>query len=274
MADLSWSASASWLARGNPRLTSLFRTFDEARWRAPSYCPGWTAAHVVSHMTSGARFYRGVIENGRKGLLAPPFGAKDIPEFRAIRAKQMEELLALPGAARADRFEEAVGALQRTLESLMPHELDLPGWHPRCPTPLRNFPDQRLYELILHEWDIRNEPESPLASPALGAAVEILKERLPFLWENTEHPRMDGRFRFETSAPVAAWEVETRGDKAALFKDQNGRCDARLSATASDMILLVCGRAPIAERRRAGRLLVDGDQAKADVLIESLFRPY
>ena len=274
MADLSWSVSAPWLARENPRLASFFRTFDEERWRMPSHCPGWTAAHVVSHMTSGAHFYREAIENGRKGRLVPPFGAKDIPDFRKIRGKQMEELLALPGAARADRFEEAVEMLQRTLESLMPHELDLNGWHPRCPTPLSNYADQRLYELILHEWDIRNEPEEPLCSAALGAAVEVLMERIPFLWENTEHPQVDGRFRFETMNPGAGWEMEVRAGKAVLFKEGKGRCDALLSATGSDMVLLTCGRGPIPERIKSGRLSIQGDRAKADVLIESVFRPY
>jgi uncharacterized protein (TIGR03083 family) len=229
---------------------------------------------VVSHITSGANFYRASIESGRKGIVGPLFGAQDVPEFRKIRAMEMEELLALPGEKRVDRFEAATEALQRTFESLAPHELDMPGWHPRCPTPLRNFPDQRIYELVLHEWDIRNEPGSPITSEALGASIEILKERLPFLWENTGHAGVEGRFRFETSGPDAAWEMETRGDKALLFRNEEGACDARLSASASDMMLLVCGRAPVAERIRAGRLRVEGDRAKADVLIEALFRPY
>jgi uncharacterized protein (TIGR03083 family) len=274
MADLSWSVSAPWLARENPRLSALFRSFDEAMWAKPSFCPGWTAAHVVSHMTLGARFYASVIESGRRGRLEPPFGAKDAASFRQSREKEMEKLLTLPGADRVDRFEAAVEALQRTLESLMPHELDLNGWHPRCPTPIRNYPDQRLFELILHEWDIRNEPESPLASAALGAAVEILKERIPFLWNNTGHPQVEGRFRFETREPGAGWEMEIRAGKAALLGDAGERHDALLSASASDLILLVCGRAPIPERIAAGRLGIQGDRAKADVLIESVFRPY
>ncbi|MBI2178368.1 MAG: maleylpyruvate isomerase family mycothiol-dependent enzyme [Candidatus Tectomicrobia bacterium] len=274
MADLSWSISAPWLARENPRLAALFRSFGEARWAKPSYCPGWTAVHVVSHMTLGARFYASVIESGRQGRLEPPFGAKDAASFRQSREKEMEKLLALPGAERADRFEAAVGALQRTLESLMPHELDLNGWHPRCPTPIRNYADQRLYEIILHEWDIRNEPESDITSAALGAAVEILMERIPFLWENTEHPQVEGRFRFETKNPDAGWEMETRAGKAALFREGKEKCDALLSATASDMVLLVCGRGPVPERIKSGRLGIQGDRAKADVLIGSVFRPY
>ncbi|MEK6710883.1 MAG: maleylpyruvate isomerase family mycothiol-dependent enzyme [Nitrospinota bacterium] len=274
MADTSWSISVPWLARENARLASLFRTFGGPAWGRPSYCPGWTAAHVVSHITSGANFYRASIESGRKGIVGPLFGAKDVPGFRKIRAREMEELLALPGAERVDRFEEAVGALQRTLEGLQPHELDMNGWHPRCPTPIRNFPDQRLYELVLHEWDIQNEPERPLVSGALGAVLEILKDRIPFLWNNTGHAQVEGVFRFETADPGAAWEMEIRGGKAERLPEGKRGRDALLAATASDMVLMVCGRAPIPAKIASGQLRIAGDRAKADVLIGSVFLPY
>ena len=165
----------------NRLLISDLRAFGDSDWKRPSYCPGWTAAHVIGHMTLGAVFYAHVVRTGGEGILSPPFGAKDIPEFRAIRATRMEELAALPEA-----------------------DLDKNAWHPRCPTPIRFFPPQRFYELILHGWDIRNEPESSIIPEGLDHGLDILKERLPFFYNQSPDPALEGVLRLETTGPAHA----------------------------------------------------------------------
>jgi len=263
-----------WVARENQRFLAILRAFDEAAWRRPSCCTGWSAAHVVGHMTLGARFYAAVVEAGRAGRLEPPFGAKDAAEFRKRRIGQMEELVALPGGERIARFEEAVGDLQAVFEAVPAEDLDKPAWHPRCPTPIRHFPGQRLYELILHEWDIRNTPEEDLHPAALGMAVEVLQERLPFFYNQSPVPGLEAAFRFETAAPSSAWGMKIRAGRAALRSGEGNAFDVRTSAPASDLILLTTGRADAAAKEAAGRLRIEGDRKKAEALAAVLFQPF
>ena len=51
----------SWVAKENHRFIATLRNLSEQEWRAPTFCPGWSVADVVAHMTLGARFYAHVI---------------------------------------------------------------------------------------------------------------------------------------------------------------------------------------------------------------------
>jgi uncharacterized protein (TIGR03083 family) len=262
------------IERHNRPLISDLRTFDEAAWTRPSYCPGWTAAHVIGHMTLGAHFYAHVVQAGREGVLSLPFGAKDVPDFRAIRTAQMEKLVALSGEERIERFGEAVEALQKVFAEVPAGDLDKPAWHPRCPTPIRYFPGQRFYELILHEWDIRNDPESSIILEGLDHGIKILKDRLPFFYGQTPDANLEGFIRFETRDPAHTWCIEIKNQKAALCPAEGRDADVVLSASASDMILLACGRADIQTKRDSGALKIDGELVKAETFLNILFNPF
>ncbi len=266
--------SFPFVERHNRLLISDLRAFGDSDWKRPSYCPGWTAAHVIGHMTLGAVFYAHVVRAGGEGILTPPFGAKDIPEFRALRASKMEELVALPGEARVDRFEEEAEALQTGFAAIPEADLLKNAWHPRCPTPIRYFPGQRFYELILHEWDIKNEPASSIIPEGLDHGIDILKERLPFFYNQSPDPALEGILRFETTGPAHTWDIEIRDQKAALRPIANGSADVKLSAPASDMILLASGRSGIGAKRSAGALQIEGDAAKAEAFMKILFNPF
>lgn len=273
-ANSSLIPSISFVERHNRTLIAALRAFDAAAWARQSYCPGWTAAHVIGHMTLGAHFYAHTVEHGRAGELSIPFGAKDVPEFRALRTTMMEELVALPGAKRVDGFEAAAENLQKVFATIEPDDLDKPAFHPRGPTPIRYFPGQRFYELILHEWDIRNEPDASLIPEGLDHGLDILKERLPFFYNQSPDPDLECVVVLETTDPVHAWTVEIRDQKAVYLPDAASSPDVRLAAGGSDMIRLASGRADIAAKRASGELRVTGDEGMADAFIKILFNPF
>ncbi len=263
-----------WVARENRRFIKILGGMDEAAWRRPTCCAGWTAADVVAHMTLGARFYAHVIRAGAGGALSMPFGAENLEAFWAYRKKTGDELAALAGSERVDRFEAAVSDLQEVFENLRPGDLDREAWHWMRPCPIRSFPGQRLYELILHDWDIRNRPEADLHPDALGMGVDILNERLPFFYNLRPAPGLAGRFRFETENPGRVWALEIRAERAASDDPGDGAFDARFFTSASDIILLTTGRADLRAKEAAGRLRVEGDRARAEALLDVLCRPF
>lgn len=274
MRDSSLIPSLPHIERHNQLLVSDLSSLDEAMWARPTFCPGWSVAHVIGHMTLGALLYAHVVQAGREGVLSPPFGAKDIPGFRAIRKSQMESLVSLPAGERVRRFEEAVETLQEVFAAVPAGDLNKPAWHPRCPTPIRFFPAQRFYELILHEWDIRNEPESSIIPAGLDHGLDILKERLPFFYNQTPDADLAGFFQFETAEPAHAWGVEIKNRKAAFRPAGNQEAEICFKASASNLILLACGRANIEAKLNSGELRIEGNAVKAETFMKILFRPF
>ena len=179
----SLASVVSWVEKENHRFISNLRSLSEQEWRAPTFCPGWCVADVVAHMTLGARFYAHVIPAGVVGRLEIPFGAADLESFWAYREKVGDELVALSGDERIDAFADAVWRLQEVFTGIRPDALNNVAWHWLAPCPIRTFPGQRLYELILHEWDIRNQPDRELSSQALPMAVDCLPERFLYLFQ-------------------------------------------------------------------------------------------
>ncbi|MBT3352499.1 MAG: maleylpyruvate isomerase family mycothiol-dependent enzyme [Nitrospinaceae bacterium] len=263
-----------WVERENHRFIAILRALSEDKWRAPTWCTGWSAADVVAHMTLGARFYAHVIPAGRAGLIEMPFGAADQKSFWAHRDKVGAELAALPGSERVDAFEEAIWALQKQFDAIRTEDMNNKAWHWMCLCPVHSYPGQRLYELVLHDWDIRNDTDQELHPDALGMSVDILDFRLPFFFNNKPDPALSGTFRFETERPARAWAMQCEGGKAAPMSPDESKYDARIYSSASDIVLLTTGRADYAEKKQAGKLRIEGDEGKADALMRALCKPF
>lgn len=273
MADF-FARAVSWVAKENHRFIGILRGLSEQEWRAPTFCPDWCVADVVAHMTLGARFYAHVIPAGAAGRLEMPFGAADLESFWAYRKKVGDELVALSDDERIDAFAEAVWRLQEVFEGLQPDALDKKAWHWLAPCPIRTFPGQRLYELILHDWDIRNQPDGDLYASSLPVAVDCLPERFPIFFGVRGDKDSSGTICFETNEPERIWALRIeKGESEILFSD-DGSCDARVICGGSDLILLTTGRACLNDKERADRLHIEGDRAMAVKVLEVLSRPF
>ena len=67
------------------RLVHVLRSWPQSYWSRPAYCPGWTAADAVAHLTMGGDFYAQVITAGRSGEAIFPWGVKTPEELREVR---------------------------------------------------------------------------------------------------------------------------------------------------------------------------------------------
>ncbi|MBI3024750.1 MAG: maleylpyruvate isomerase family mycothiol-dependent enzyme [Candidatus Tectomicrobia bacterium] len=159
------------IGREYPRIAAWFRAFSGADWARPTFCPGWSAAKAAGHLAFGAEFFAEAITNGLKGYVGLPYGAGSWEEFMRIRDAKAEEIGRLSGAALVDRFESNMAAVVKLFRSLAPEDYERPAWHRRAVFPIRRFIFSRLNELLLHEWDIRNQPGAPLAQDAVPVAA-------------------------------------------------------------------------------------------------------
>lgn len=255
------------------RLASFFRTFDEDRWRQPTYCPDWDTSQIVGHITLGAAFFASTVQNGLEGNYGFPLGAKDRDEFMQIRTSFMNEVAALPGEGRVDRFEEEMRKYLDLMNGLTPADYKKRAWHRRGIMPVPYFINQRLNELVLHEWDIRNDPGAPVSPGAQKAAAANLRFRYPIFYNLHPVTGLEGVFRFETTDTAQKSAIEIRNGKAVDCTEEKNEFDVSFFATASDFLLLVSGRGTIPEKEKTGDFRIEGDRAKAEAIIPSLFFP-
>lgn len=258
------------------RLSKIWRGFGEDEWKTPSFCPGWNAEDVVSHVTTGAFFYANSISRALEGLPPePPYG-KAAKEFHAIRKQKGEELMALPRGGMMDVFDASADEVQAQLERIRPGDLGKLGYHPRGLIRLDAWIGLRLVEMVLHDWDIRYGRDS-------GARVEVqgVEGLLAFIPANQarffgwrEKTPFEGRFLFRSKAPEAAWCLSVSGEKAEASGDTSGDFDAEIEADGEAHLLLIFGRAEREAMEKAGRLRVGGDLEIAMDLLDVLYAKY
>ncbi|MFP6868219.1 MAG: maleylpyruvate isomerase family mycothiol-dependent enzyme [Nitrospinota bacterium] len=255
------------------RLAARFREFSEACWKRETYCPDWCASQIVGHLTLGAQFYASTVGNGLEGNHGFPLGASTREEFMEIRTSRMNEVAALDGNALVDKFESDTKELIALYRTLEPGDFDKSAWHRRGVIPIRYFVIQRIYEFLLHEWDIRNEPEASLHPDALEVAAGNLHIRFPIMYNTRPDPKPDSRFRFETTDTGHVWAISVVNGKASGLTDLSGNFDVSLFASASDFLLMSTGRADAEAKKNSGAFRIEGDAAKVSALLPAIFYP-
>ena len=274
MNDVPPLPSIRWLAHENARFIDRLRALSDADWLKPTFCPEWNAAQLVGHMTGGAISYAERIRAARLGEVILSLGAGSPAEFQAARDEITRKSVAMSPKDRIEWIERSQDDLQTEIERLEPGDLDRKLWHRRGDTLVRTFPDQRLYEVALHGWDMENDPDAPLKTDSLDMLVEILKTRLPLYFNRLGATGPSGVFRFETGKPQAAWEIVIADGEASAIEGLSDSPDAALSASASDMVLLCAGRADRADKIAESSLLIEGNAQKAGALMDVLFQPF
>jgi uncharacterized protein (TIGR03083 family) len=262
------------IANETTRMVQAFRSWPQSYWSRPTYCPGWTAADAVAHLTTGGDFYAQVLTSGRSGEPKFPWGASSPAEVREARQAAVKKLLDGGPAAILAGFEQAGATLQAVLESLQEADLTKVALHPRGRIPIGSWIGMRILELSAHDWDIRQPHEthahlSPTAVPALLSSMPELQVQLLGL-RLTEG--LDGIYALR--AGDAAWGFTIQGKTVTPFQGVPLECNVGLSTDAESMILLTVGRADVPEKLQSAALTITGDVEQGKQLCATLFRAY
>ena len=129
--------------------------------------------------------------------------------------------------------------------------------------------------MALHGWDLENDPDAPLKTDSLEMLVEILKTRLPLYFNRSGATGTFGRIPLRDAAglmPHGRWRYQVVA--ASAIEGLSDSPDAVLSASGSDMVLLVSGRADRAQKIADASLRIEGDAQKAAALMDVLFQPF
>ncbi len=260
------------VGRETTRLAHVLRSWPQNYWSRPAYCPGWTAADAVAHLTMGGDFYAQVITAGRSGEPIFPWGVKTPEEVRAVRQAASKKLIDGGPAALVEGFEQKGAQLQAVLESLQESDLARVARHPRGLIPIGRWIGMRLVELSAHDWDMRQPHETPahLSPSALPALLGLIPEmQLRFLQQRLSEG-LDGVYVLR--AGDVAWGLSVHGQTVTYQPTTPTACDTTLSTDAESMCLLTLGRADVAARLRSSALTITGNADKGQQLCATLFR--
>lgn len=150
-----------WNSDATQRLLGFTIAMDEDEWREPTPLPGWSRAHVATHLARDADRLRGVIEAAAAGLPQPP------APTRAERVADLETGADRDGLALQIDLDTSAGSLQAAIEKLTDwtvpvtlHDLDLT---------VAAVPLARLHEVCVHHLDLDHGTGADAIDPAAAA---------------------------------------------------------------------------------------------------------
>ncbi|TWH23003.1 maleylpyruvate isomerase [Prauserella rugosa] len=176
----------TWMDEGTERLLGALGTLDDSDLRAPSRLPGWSRAHVVSHLHFNAEALRRLADWARTGVENPMYPSAQ------RRDAEIEEGAGLPPAELRALVRSSAAALARELDDLSDD-----AWRREVRTrqgaaiPATRLPWMRAVEVAVHAVD-------------LDAGIEFAD--LPEgLVETLARETLDARLKQGHSPALAAW---------------------------------------------------------------------
>ena len=98
-------------------------------------------------------------------------------------------------------YRRGVGAIDAELDAIPSAPSGAQGWHPVGARPLAWIQDQWLFELSLHDWDIRValDPDAEVRPSVQSAFARTLPDRLGRGFGGADDPALAGTYRVELS---------------------------------------------------------------------------
>ncbi|MFH8336540.1 maleylpyruvate isomerase family mycothiol-dependent enzyme [Streptomyces sp. AM6-12] len=210
------------LDRAAERLLAAVETLSDAEAAAPSRLPGWTRAHVLSHLAAQAPALERLLSWARTGVRNDQYAGRE------ARDAEIEAGALLPAAALVARVRDSARSWQRAAEALPEPAWDatiVPFTGETC-TP-RRILVIRLRELVLHliDLDVGHEV-ADVPAPARDIVLDDVvgyyaeAEKVPaFTLRDAEGGELA---RFDGGGPVVS------GTRAELLAWLSGRDDGAL----------------------------------------------
>jgi maleylpyruvate isomerase len=150
-----------WKAEATQRLLGYTIGISDEQWHQPSPLPGWSRAHLATHLARNADHLRLIAEAVDAGLPQP------VAPSRAVRRAELEGGADRGGMELQIDLDTSAGALQQTIERLTHWDalVRLRGqdW------PLTVIPLVRLHEVCIHHIDLDCEFGPDAIDPAAAA---------------------------------------------------------------------------------------------------------
>jgi uncharacterized protein (TIGR03083 family) len=265
------------------RLTQFLDTLLPDDWQRPSACALWTIRDVVAHLIWAADFYTDTLSRGIQGDIShpadrPPGNAP--ASFAAISAYIDQQAITVRdrvGTALLPTFRSSFHSLSHVMARLSPQQWEMP-----CAffqfrggkRPAHVFLFVIIQELSIHGWDMRSrfDETASLSEQSLPVHMELIPIRLSSVQfpTDTGHQSLV-RYRFDLGGESALrYDVIVEGGKARMEPSADAPADVTLRGDRATFALVIYNRLTLDSAVAQGRMTVEGNQALARVLDQSL----
>ncbi len=240
----------------------LLRQIGDAEWDVPSLCPDWDVHGVVAHLTG----VETVLSGWRPSTDPPGLFEQLVPFMEEARGWSPHELL--------DRFEAVTAARRAELGEMEPDDFEAPCWTPVGQQTYGRFMAVRVFDLWVHEQDIRVPlgRQGHLEGPAAQMALDEVRASFGYI-AGKKVGVPDGRtVAVHLTGPLVTDISATVVDGRALV-DPAGASridDASITTDSLTFMMLACGRIDPAGPVADGRVTLAGDPELAKRLATGL----
>jgi uncharacterized protein (TIGR03083 family) len=254
------------------------RALPTGDWQRPSDCDGWTIAAAFIHIVQVAELLGDSLARGRAGDPGPPplAAAEGVQAWRAARTARQQAALTKPPSELFAWYDDATGPLNAELDRIASAPPDAQGWHPIGPRPVTWIQDQWLFELALHDWDIRVafDPAADVRPEFQAPFGHTLPDRLGRGFSGADDPDLAGTYRVELGGePPHTFDIKVgNGEFSAALADTSTP-DATIHTDPSAFGLVTSNRRPVDRFSAAGRWHLSGETASASAFVRA-FKSY
>lgn len=256
------------------RLTEYLNTLPSKAWHTPSACDGWEICDVVAHLAYGGEVYAKWIERSLEGDASTP---KSHPDAGTATAASFSESSAQNTISRRRQLGDQVLPAFIASSKLLNERLSMLGqedwkrphfFNSLGTATLRFRPQLRLFELVLHGWDIRFRLDSEvhLSPESLPSLLELLRGPLT-RWIFRPGSRLPApiRYRFELSGEKDNdTDIVVEGDTASIGPAGTAAANVTCQCDTETFVLMMSGRLLLSDALAQGRLMVEGETEQMD----------
>lgn len=250
-------------------LGDYLRTLSQSAMEEQSACEQWTVADVVAHLIGGAQVFLEHLQRGLRGEVAPPeghpaAGEADPAVMGGVNAHRTIFRRVGLGDRRLATFQATNGQLNQLFAGLGSGDWEKPCYHPVGVLSVRTYLSLRLFETVLHGWDIRSKLDQSVHLPSESCQVLLDLISKPGLnlaqFDPGDAPA--GRYRFSLKdMPNNNYDIVVNNGRAHLETAAEESAGVSLRCGAEDFLLLVAGRLNMSTAVSVGKLEIEDGNA-------------
>jgi uncharacterized protein (TIGR03083 family) len=208
-------------------------------WTKPSLCEGWTASHVVAHVTTGDQLFRGLIFDATGRDRA----GQHLPIDFADRQQRFQEAATWEPAklkeAAHKESEQTVASIAEAIEKTPQAMVNVPFGL----SPMPVVRALRLNEYIIHGHDLTPAIGRKIPIPdwfidrGLGDSFTLMTR----LHQRSPHKGKSASFHIHRTDGEGDWIVRAEGGQA-VTESTHGKADAALRGPGEGLYWVLMGR--------------------------------
>lgn len=251
------------------KLGHYLSNLSQSAMEQQSACDEWTVADVVAHLIGGAQVFLEQLQRGLRGEASPPEGQPAAGEADpAVMGSLNAQRTIFRRVGLGDRLLPAFQAINDQINQLFaelgPEDWAKPCYHPIGVISVGTYLALRLFELVLHGWDISSKlnPDARLTNESFPALLDLISTPELNLAQFSVGDAPSGHYRFSIKdMPTTAYDIVVKKGGAQLEKASETLAGATLRSGAEDFLLLITGRLNISTAVSGGRLEIEDGNA-------------